>query len=546
MNYFLGRLKELRADEDKFIFLISLILGICGVSVIYWVTPLGPSVGSDSVEYLLSAKNLVDVGYFGILWGQGSFEPLAIHPPALPLLIAGLYALGLDVLSAMRFICAVSFGLLLFFTSFLSYKITKKLSLSFQLSILFLATPFIFAAYTTAMSECVFYFFMVTGLLALLLCLETNSLIVLIFSAVLCLGAFMSRYVGVTVPLGCLVGILFLSQQKWKKRIIAAFVFGIISIGGSLVWFFWNVHTTSQLGGRMANGSFDLLKSSVEFRLKLSSIIWNWLTLNSGLSVSYAIQKTGIVLFLLVLGMACLYLFYKVFQKPNKASYLAMVRWIILFALTAALYMVIYFIAFALTAPRPDLIERIASPIYIAILMMIFGMIALAIALWREKKWLVWFPWLFLAVLISFYFPKTMTIANTMRMDGGGYTSREWRNSQLIQAIDHLPHNIPIVTNEPAAVLFLTGRDAIWVSEALGKLVENPKNHYGESRDDLGESVFRNGGALVLFKSFYWNLEPFYGKQTWNRINAMLAGLTVYKSFGSNSGIYFYKPDYVP
>jgi uncharacterized membrane protein YidH (DUF202 family) len=296
----------------------------------------------------------------------------------------------------------------------------------------------------------------------------------------------------------------------------------------------------------MTIGGFDLWKSSVVFRLKLSSVIWNWLTLNSNIQVSYTVQKVSIVLFLLILGLIGSLLCYKLFQQPNKKTYLALVRWIILFTMSAFLYIVIYFLAFAFTSPPPDLYERIASPIYISVILMIFGMIYLAADLWQDKKWLLWFSWLFLAILLSFYLPKTMTIANAMRIDGGGYTSKVWRESKLIQAIQQMPENIPIVTNEPAAVLFLTGRDAIWVSETLGKLMVNPKNSYGESQDDPGESVFRNGGALVLFYGFYWQLEPFYGKQTKERINAMLDGLIVYKDFGSNSGIYFYKPDYVP
>jgi hypothetical protein len=546
MISFLHKLDYLWVDEQKAI-IVSLVFGICGALVIYFITsPWGPSVGSDSVEYMLSAKNLVDIGYFGIVWGQGSFEPLAIHPPALSFLIAVLYAMGMNVLTAMRFICIVSFGLLLFSVSLLSYKVTRKISLSFQLSLLFLFTPFIFVAYTTAMSECVFYLFMVTSLLFLLLYFETNSLLALISSALLGLGAFMSRYIGVTIPMACLVGILFLSQQSWKKRIADAFLLGLISIGGSLIWFSWTIRTTSHLGGRMTSGGFDLWKSSVIFRLQLSSVFWNWLTLNSNISVSYTIQKISIVLFLFVMGLIGSALFYKVFKQPNRKIYLALVRWIILFSLSAGLYIVIYFLAFALTTPPPDLYERIASPIYISVMLMIIGMIYLAIELWPDKKGLIWFSWMFLAVLLWFYLPKTMVIADAVRTDGGGYTAKAWRESPLIHAIQLMPDNVPIVTNEPAAVLFLTGREAIWVSESLGKLVDNPRSSYGGSQNDLGETVFRNGGALVLFKSFYWNLEPYYGNRTWDRVNAMLAGLIVYKSFGSNSGIYFYKPEYVP
>ncbi len=239
-------------------------------------------------------------------------------------------------------------------------------------------------------------------------------------------------------------------------------------------------------------------------------------------------------------------LFYKVFKQPNRKTYIALVRWIILFALSAGLYIVIYFLAFALTTPPPDLYERIASPIYISVILMIFGMIFLTVELWQDKKWLKWFSWLFLAVLLSSYLPKTMMIADAVRTDGGGYTSKEWRESPIIRAIQYLPESIPIVTNEPAAVLFLTGRDLIWVTEAMKIKSDNPEGAYGTSHTDLGETVFRRGGALVLFPSFYWQLDPIYFKQTQNRIDAMLHNSILYKEFGLNSGIYFYSEKFIP
>jgi len=541
------KLNGLWRDDRKRVFLLSGLFGICGASIIYFSTPGGPSVGSDSVMYLLSAKNLVDKGYFGIIWGQGSLEPLAqYHPPALSLLLAGLYALGMDVLNAMRFIDIVAFGLLLFFVGFLSYRITAKVSLSIQLSMLFLCTPFIFSSYTDAMSESLFYFFMVVSLLSLLLYLERKSRSALIASAFLALGALMTRYIGVTISVTCLLGIMILSQQNWKNRISDAFIFGLLSPGLSLIWFAWSFLTTSHLSHRTVKSVVDLWRAGIDFRVGLSSVIWNWLTLNSNVLASYDIRKLSTGLFLFIVGTLCMFLFYKTFRRLEKGQYLALVRWIVLFGLTAATYAVVYFLAFALTLPAPDLIERIAAPIFIVTLMAIFGMIFLAIELWEDKKWLRWLSWLFLFLLVSFYLPKTIALADVMRTEGRGYNSKTWKGSPIISAIRQLPGGLPIVTNEPAAVLFLTGRDAIWVTAALGKQQQFPQG-YGKSQADLGESVFFNGGALVLFPSFYkQQRDEFYGNQADERLNAMLDGLIKYKDFGPYSGIYFYKQNFVP
>jgi len=75
---------------------------------------------------------------------------------------------------------------------------------------------------------------------------------------------------------------------------------------------------------------------------------------------------------------------------------------------------------------------------------------------------------------------------------------------------------------------------------------DNPEGAYGTSLTDLGETVFRKGGALVLFPSFYWQLDSIYYEQTQNRLEAMLQDSVLYKDFGLDSGIYFYSEKFIP
>jgi 4-amino-4-deoxy-L-arabinose transferase-like glycosyltransferase len=233
----------------------------------------------------------------------------------------------------MRLIDIIFFGLLLFGVSFISYQVTRIPSLSVQLGIFCFCAPFIFASYTDAMSESLFYFFMVLGLLCLLLHLEKKSPSVLIFSAAFASGAFLTRYIGIAIPIACILGILFLSQQGWKNRIYNAFIYSLISIGPCLIWLLWIFLGTSNLGHRVARNTVDLWASSIDFRKGLFLVIWDWLTLGTHENASYDVQKLSIVLFFCVIGVLCVFLFYKTIRRPEKSQYLVLIHWVMLFCI---------------------------------------------------------------------------------------------------------------------------------------------------------------------------------------------------------------------
>jgi hypothetical protein len=124
--------------------------------------------------------------------------------------------------------------------------------------------------------------------------------------------------------------------------------------------------------------------------------------------------------------------------------------------------------------------------------------------------------------------------------DGAGYTGIRWRNSGTIEGMQELSPNIPIITNEPAAVLFLTGRTAYEIEELSRTAPLTDYVRYGEELDDPVQQLFReDGAALVLFDSFYWQLYPIYDDETPLRLEAFTQGLRLV-SDSWDGGIYFY------
>jgi hypothetical protein len=409
-----------------------------------------------------------------------------------------------------------------------------------------LLSPALFTAYTWAMSEPLFYLFMVAGLLFLLVYFEKQSRPVLLGCSILAAGAVMTRYIGLAVPAAGIVGLLFLQPANGRKRISDALMFGGLSLGISFLWFIWNFFATGQLGNRLFQPAGQFAASVWEFGLGLAGLAWRWQTLNLPGSASGQLQVALLIFMALLFTLACLFVFRSYSLDRGKRRKIATLgRWVLLFGLFNVMYVSIYFLSFVLTSPQPDLNERIAFPLYLGSLIMLYGMLYF----WMEvgsHRWLGLLPWGFTFVLALSFLPQTISEAVVMRRNGIGYTSKSWRESEIIRRVRRLPADLPIVTNEPAAVTFLTGRQSLWISEALGRPVVDPSQRYGDSApDDLGQTVFRQGGALAIFPSFYGTLEPIYGDKTQARLDSMIDGLVKVQAFGGASGIYFYGPEQV-
>jgi hypothetical protein len=214
--------------------------------------------------------------------------------------------------------------------------------------------------------------------------------------------------------------------------------------------------------------------------------------------------------------------------------------WSGFFALYALVYILVYFGAYASTFPTPDLVFRMFEPFLLASGLSLLGLAALVFQK-RRPRWISSVAVIGLVLMLVVpEIPDHYTNLATMHRFGNGYTGRAWRKSPVIEVINVLPVDTQIITNQPDAVLFLTGRPAHWIPEIVAqKPVENFLR-FGDG-GTYQENIFRDkGGALVLFPGVYQQMQSFYYEQTDARIASMLNGLTVYRQFDDFAGIYYY------
>ena len=144
---------------------------------------------------------------------------------------------------------------------------------------------------------------------------------------------------------------------------------------------------------------------------------------------------------------------------------------------------------------------------------------------------------LFLVTAFGCY--RGIRIANQNAIDGLGYNSTAWKNSETAAYIrDNIPEDRTIVTNEETALLFLLDRRT-WPMHEVYVNEPDPEYYAYESEtgieNDASRRAFREGGAyLVVFDSFEDQMAEIYGDDTRARIDKLFENLHVL--FDSDDG----------
>jgi hypothetical protein len=116
-------------------------------------------------------------------------------------------------------------------------------------------------------------------------------------------------------------------------------------------------------------------------------------------------------------------------------------------------------------------------------------LIALGIWLWREKK-VFWKPIVFLcaAGLLYMFVSGQILSVQDLRKGGEAFAGERWSDSEAIAALEKIPSDVLIISNEPGVVYLYTGRPS-------GVL---PKTEPGIT--DIKQPVLDEQIVIVLFR----------------------------------------------
>ncbi|MFV2044260.1 MAG: hypothetical protein ACC700_13645 [Anaerolineales bacterium] len=401
--------------------------------------------------------------------------PLWHFPPFFSIVLALLEFMGLEALSAARLLNIILFAGTIAITGLAIEMVTHSVGFSVFGALLSVLSVVLLEIHTAAMSEALYLFLALLGLIMLAYFHKKGSSALLILSAIVVGLAFLTRYVGIALVVTGALGLLLGSQRGWLPRLRNLFLFLIISLLPMAIWMTRNVLVL----GAPTDRTFAFRPIGLGFlRAGLNTILL-WLAPGR-------IVNGREVLILAVISTA-LVVAAAIWLARNRWRWLRNLTWPtpglpLLLAIYCATYLGAVLLARGLFDSLVPVDNRLLSPVHqAAIILLAVGLASL----WKLKVWA--FKLLSLGIAIAilvFYGIRAAGLMGYLYEQGLGYTSRGWHSSEGLQYVRSHP-NVPIYTNAATAIYFWTGR----VTYPIGNM------------SDLRKDAKENCAVVVAFNS---------------------------------------------
>ena len=504
----------------------ALICAGAAAGILFISMAQGVGVGGDATIYITSARNLLAGKGLGLINAAGEFRLIPYFPPFYSLVLAffGLFTSNYT-LTAMILNMVLHAGLV-FLVTIWTERVSEEIFPGVLLGLLLAGSPILVPAYSWAMSEPLAVFLGFAGLILLEKSLIENLRFGFWCSALLLGLSFLTRYSSAAFIGAAVLLILCFEGEGFKDRFFGAFFYGLVSVIPIIVWLvidFTQTHTVasrSMLSGRTA-------ELWAAFLPKIRHVFTLWLLPESMTAVMPSFLAAVISIFVVVFAAGTLA--GAVIALRGRTRYPRYARMFFLLSAFSLLYLLLIVYVSLNTYPPITINTRMLLPVYVSI----FWMIYLLFALFGEynhriSRTFIFNTALFLFMIFSCY--RGVRIANQNAIDGLGYNSTAWKESQTVTYIrENLPEDAEIVTNEETALLYLLDRRTWPMHEVYVNEPDSEYYAYESSfrvENDSSRQVFREGGAyLVVFDTFEGQMWDIYGDNTTERISRLFENL---------------------
>lgn len=403
----------------------------------------GAGLSPDSVGYIGIARNLVS----GNGLREYSGKPLIIWPPLYPIVLASYsWIFGIDPILSSRTLNALLFGLITYASGIVFCRYLSRSRSLVLLGAFSVVISTLFRVSVMAWSEPLFVLFTVIFLSQARPYLANRNVASLILLSLAAALAALTRYAGGTLILSG-VGLVLLSQARdLKTKIWHLAVFAAISAAPLAAWLARNYVLSGTLTGPRAPSSYSLSQNlKFAFDTLISWYIPAWI--NEHRSI------------LLLIGLASGYVVGIRYEGRWKAIASPLFQ-----TAPAGLFVAIYvaFLIFSATSVAFDQInDRLLSPVYIP-LTVVFLTILESLFPSHGDQSIYHIDSVILIMVVSIWslFPCRAVISDALNRaenGAGGYNSKIWRESELLQYIkEHrLPEESTVYSNAPDALYIL-------------------------------------------------------------------------------------------
>ena len=478
--------------KPKFFSLVIVVTLLIAASMVRLSTPFGIGTSPDSATYVGVANNLLQGKGLTVPFGTAPGQPLTNYPPFYPVALAFSGSFNPDISQSARWLQVFLFSAntLIWFV-FLRNLLDKSSWLAGLTLLPLVFAPGLLRLHVMAWSEGLFLWVGFGGMLVTLAAIRQASTVKFLIAGGLLALAVLTRYAGITLLAAALIGVMILSKNRLRQRVIQSIGLGLPGITALVLWFVF----TSSFGGDLGNRILSVHFPPVERLLQGVNTVSIWLsipiTAPSWIKI-LSILLVGIFGFVMTVRSG------KV--EPNNANAQLSARLLLVFSLLYGLFLLV---TLTFADANTPLDERILAPLLVS------GYLGLVYAIRRSLRL---FPRPLPAIIAFMTLSLGLWgLGNNALQDyrqvaqahanGIGFNSPVWQNSASIKALATLPANQAIVSNSPEMVYLLTSRAAAPLPRRRALTSGKPNPNFESEILQLKDQLSQQKVVVMYFKN---------------------------------------------
>jgi hypothetical protein len=453
-----------------------------------WIINNAIGVSPDSVVYLDTAENILN-GMGIMAYG----EPMTHYPPGYPLMLSfiGLLFRG-DILQGAIWLHALLFGLNLFLIGFTVLLYSNKSLLALVgVGTFGFATSFsIVSGHAMAWSDPPFITLFLLIFILLMVYVSRPTFPILALLSFLLGFAILVRYIGITLLPPAVLVLLVWGKGSISKKLQDILFMIFVSISPLVVWFARNWFVSQTLANRESSFQFlgfhldalTMLSRFYDFVLPIIMPVW---------------LKAAQVIFVFALMLWGIWFLHRrrFIQHYWHSPKIVMPAMYLLFFLSYIAFMIFSQLFIEV---RRDWDYRILLPAFLALAFLGLGLLFALSDLNDHKLFRLGLVFI---VGLSLGLNSFITILATIDIynNGQGYSSSEWRNSEMITAVNSLDGKHLAYSNGPDALWFWTRipADMIPRNRLSGTRQSNPE--YEKELSTMCNEINQGLAYLIYF-----------------------------------------------
>jgi 4-amino-4-deoxy-L-arabinose transferase-like glycosyltransferase len=447
-------------------------------------TPQGLGLNDDSIAYIAGARGLLSGQGYRELW-LVSAGPVTHFPPGFSGALAGLGLLtGLDPLRGARLLNAALFGLNVFLSGWLGWRMTARPWIALAAALLIGSTPALLEVHSNAMSEPLYIAFTLLVFLILdhYFKLPAPAAAWLVAAGCLIGLAYLTRYAALAL-LATAVASLVLLQRDWRTRLTGS----AWLTAGFLPWAAAWALRNRLVGGELTNrglawhpitpeNAHTGVRTFAGFLMPVDAWQLELLRIQSLFEIVLTLLTLGLLLWVVRTGLPY-------FLRPQSAPRPEPIP------LLNGLYVLGYFAALVLSMtffdPATRFQPRILAPLFVSLLLLLSA----GLDWLHHRAGKTGAAFVVAGLLLGLSFAGQAENLQMLRRGGQVYANARWFDATILDALRSLPPEVAIHTDQPGVVYLYVGRAASLLPESQAGFLS------------VKENVMSGRAVIALFRS---------------------------------------------